>query len=74
MLYENLLGCDANNNPLSGIVTLHRRKGKAQLGEISDGSVSYQLPRNPILQQQVSLIPILTELLSSVCWFSWQKQ
>lgn len=59
-------------NPLSGVVTLLGRQGKAQLGEISDGIVFYQLPRNPILQQQVSLILTLTELLSSVCWFSWQ--
>lgn len=74
MLSENPLGCDAKSNPLSGIVTLHGRKGKAQLGGISDGIVSYQLPRNPILQQHVSLILILSELLSLVCWFSWRKQ
>lgn len=73
MLCENPLGYDANSNSLSVILTLHGRKGKAQLGGISDGIVSYQLPRNPILQQQVSLILILSELLSSVCWFSCQK-
>jgi len=49
MPYENPQGCTANSNPLSGPVTLHGEKDKAQLGETSDGIVSYQLPRNPVL-------------------------